>query len=433
MSPSKISQLFLLRSNSKMKNNIAQQNIPSGWQSTKVGTLGFAYNGLKSKSKTDFGHGKPYIPYMNIFAYSKINAKQFDYVEISENENQNAVKYGDVFFTVSSETPEEVGISSVLLDKIDDLYLNSFCFGFRLNNFNKLLPEYARFLFRGSDFRFQIIKMAQGSTRFNLSKDRVLSLTVLLPSLAEQQKIAEILGGVDEDIAKMQEVIEATEKLKRGLMQQLFTRGIGHTKFKKTKFGEIPEGWEVSRFGEIARITNGQVDPKKEPYKHMSLVAPNHVESDSGRIIYNETAEEQGAISGKYFVDKGDVIYSKIRPYLKKVTLAYEECLCSADMYPIKGMDGFDNVFLFYILLSDSFTDFANSNSARTGIPKINRDELNGYEFALPPLNEQLDIARILSAVDEKISVNKKLKEKLTLLKKGLMQDLLSGRVRTNI
>ncbi len=110
-----------------MKNNIAQKNIPQGWRFTRVGDLGSAYSGLRSKSKCDFGYGVPYIPYMNIFADSKINTKNFDLVNVKEKENQSKVKYGDIFFTISSETPEEVGMSSVLLEEVNELYLNSFC------------------------------------------------------------------------------------------------------------------------------------------------------------------------------------------------------------------------------------------------------------------------------------------------------------------
>src|SRR3990167_2275381 len=119
-----------------IKNNFIQKNIPEGWNSIRVGDLGFVYSGLRSKSKSDFGQGSPFITYMNIFSNSKIDKNRFDLVNVGAGENQSKVKYGDVFFTVSSETPEEVGMSSVLLDEVDNYYLNSFCFGFRLNDFN---------------------------------------------------------------------------------------------------------------------------------------------------------------------------------------------------------------------------------------------------------------------------------------------------------
>ncbi|MDR6921089.1 restriction endonuclease S subunit, partial [Chryseobacterium sp. 2987] len=96
------------------------------WERKKLGEIGETYSGLSGKTKEDFGTGKPYIQYKQVFDNSKIDISRFDYVRINETENQNRVKYGDILFTTSSETPEEIGMSSVLLDEIDELYLNSF-------------------------------------------------------------------------------------------------------------------------------------------------------------------------------------------------------------------------------------------------------------------------------------------------------------------
>lgn len=159
------------------------------WKEVRLGSIGSAYNGLTGKNKEDFGSGKPYIPYKSVFNGSRINIDQLEYVQISETENQNKVKYGDIIFTASSETPEEVGMSSVLLDHVDELYLNSFCFGYRLNDFNTLIPEFAQYLFRGNVFRKELLKLAQGSTRFNLSKNEVLKIKIKIPGLEEQKKL----------------------------------------------------------------------------------------------------------------------------------------------------------------------------------------------------------------------------------------------------
>mgnify|MGYP003610306504 CR=1 FL=1 len=164
------------------------------WEEYHLGFLGNTYSGLSGKSKEDFGIGLPYIPYKNIYGNPSIDITYMDYVNIKPSENQNKVIYGDIFFTVSSETPDEVGMSSVLLDKsIEELYLNSFCFGFRLNDFKTLLPEFASHYFRGDKFRFEMLKAAQGSTRFNLSKSNVTKLKIVIPSVAEQLKIASFL------------------------------------------------------------------------------------------------------------------------------------------------------------------------------------------------------------------------------------------------
>ncbi len=118
------------------------------WEYTIFGNLGDTYTGLTGKTKEDFGAGKPYIPYINIFKNSRIDIQNLEYVQVNDDERQSVVKYGDIFFTTSSETPEEVGMSSVLLEEVSEVFLNSFCFGFRLNNFETLIPKYARYLFR---------------------------------------------------------------------------------------------------------------------------------------------------------------------------------------------------------------------------------------------------------------------------------------------
>ncbi|MEN9353528.1 MAG: hypothetical protein RL318_853, partial [Fibrobacterota bacterium] len=101
--------------------------------------------------------------------------------------------------------------------------------------------------------------------------------------------------------------------------------------------GEVPEHWDVVGFRRVVDIAGGQVDPENEQYSSMNLIAPNHIESGTGRLLGMETAAEQSAESGKYLCKAGDVIYSKIRPALRKACIAPEDCLCSADMYPLSG------------------------------------------------------------------------------------------------
>ena len=193
------------------------------WKEVKLGSLGKTYNGLTGKTKEDFGEGKPFITYMNIFSNPKINISNFEYVKMGVNENQNKAIYGDIFFTVSSETPNEVGMASVLLDEINDLYLNSFCFGFRLNDFKNLLPEFSSYLFRNDLFRKDVYKLAQGSTRFNLSKLELMKIKIKLPSLSEQTAIAEILTIADRELQLQKEKLVQLQTQKKGLMQVLLT------------------------------------------------------------------------------------------------------------------------------------------------------------------------------------------------------------------
>jgi type I restriction enzyme S subunit len=170
--------------------------------------------------------------------------------------------------------------------------------------------------------------------------------------------------------------------------------------------------WEEVSILDVAPITSKLVDPKGEKYSSMILIAPDHIQSESGQIIAKVTSREQNAISGKYLVKKGDVIYSKIRPYLKKVCIAPDDCLCSADMYPFSCTEKINSKYLQTILLSKQFTDYANSCSARTGIPKINRDDIALFFCKIPPILEQEKISETLSIWDSAIEKTEKLIEK---------------------
>jgi len=192
------------------------------WEEKKLGEIGITYNGLTGKTKENFGKGKPYINYKQIFDDSKININKFDFVEIDEGEKQSLAKYGDIFFTTSSETPSEVAFSSVLLDQVKELYLNSFCFGYRPKSFKTLKPEFARFLFRSQKFRRSVFKLAQGSTRYNISKVQFMKTKILLPNEPEQQKIAKFLTDIDEKISFSKQQLDKMQTYKRGLLQQMF-------------------------------------------------------------------------------------------------------------------------------------------------------------------------------------------------------------------
>jgi len=192
------------------------------WEEKKLGGIGHTFNGLTGKTKDDFGRGKPYIQYMQIFESSKINIDNFGLVDVRDDENQKVAQYGDVFFTTSSETPDAVGYSSVLLDDIDKLYLNSFCFGFRPNSIDELSPNFAQFLLRSAHFRRRVVRLAQGSTRYNMSKVQLMKEVISLPCLKEQTKIANFLSSIDSKIEQVSKQLDESKQFKKALLQQMF-------------------------------------------------------------------------------------------------------------------------------------------------------------------------------------------------------------------
>ena len=200
--------------------------------------------------------------------------------------------------------------------------------------------------------------------------------------------------------------------------------------YKRTEVGLIPEEWEIRPFLSIVRIANGQVDPRHEPYRSMTLVAPDHIESGTGRLLDKKTAAEQGAVSGKYVFGPHDVLYSKIRPYLRKATLANFHGLCSADMYPLRPAPDISPGFVLPLVLGERFSAYAESVSARSGMPKINRAELAEFLTAVPPIQEQRAIATALSDIDGLLTQLDRLIAKKRDIKQAAMQQLLTGKTR---
>ena len=164
-------------------------------------SIGLFYSGLSGKTKNDFfdNANSKYITYLNVFNNHSIDFEILENVQININEKQNKVKYGDILFTVSSETLEECGISSVINKQVNgDVYLNSFCFGFRLNDLEKFDINYLKHLFKSKELRKQIIKCSSGVTRYNLSKTQFENVNIPIPSLEIQTKIVNILDKLQD-------------------------------------------------------------------------------------------------------------------------------------------------------------------------------------------------------------------------------------------
>jgi len=195
------------------------------WEEKKISDLGETISGLTGKSKDDFGAGKPFVTYKQVFDNSEINFEQCERVQISDDENQTSLQQGDILFTTSSETPNEVGFASVLIDfPKEKTYLNSFCFALRPFNIEKTQPQFSRYLFHSPIYRRSVTAIAQGSTRYNISKGAFVEIQVPIPAPTEQQKIASCLSSLDEVIEAQVAKIEQLKLHKKGLMQGLFPK-----------------------------------------------------------------------------------------------------------------------------------------------------------------------------------------------------------------
>ena len=184
--------------------------------------IGSPYSGLSGKSGEDFGHGSPYITYLNVYQNIIVDEKQIDLVSVSPNEKQNTVSYGDILFTLSSETPEETGIGCVYLGQSGKYYLNSFCFGVTITHPNKVYPPYLAYLVSSAKFRKFVYPLAQGSTRFNLHKNDFMRKKFKLLPLERQKEVTLTLDALSNRLNVEHKIINLLIEQKDYLLGNLF-------------------------------------------------------------------------------------------------------------------------------------------------------------------------------------------------------------------
>lgn len=190
------------------------------WKEVKLGEVGETYTGLSGKTKEDFGHGEgKFITYVNVFNNPLTDLYGLDSVEIDDK--QRRVQYGDVLFTTSSETPEDVGLSSVWMGTEDNVYLNSFCFGYRPQK-GIFDLYYLAFVLRSFSVRKEFMLLAQGISRFNISKTKVMDMSIHVPSLPEQEAIGSFFQDLDKAIAKQEEKVNQLKESKQTLLRKMF-------------------------------------------------------------------------------------------------------------------------------------------------------------------------------------------------------------------
>ena len=194
------------------------------WVERKMGRMGSTFSGLTGKTKEDFGIGNAkYITFLNVLSNPILKRELFEEVLVREGEKQNSCHKGDLFFNTTSETPEEVGICAMLDTEMESLYLNSFCFGYRLND-DRVVPEYFAYYFRSNEGRKLMTLLAQGVTRYNMSKSAFNNAKLLMPStVLEQKAIVNVLKGFEKEIEALEVKKAKFEQIKQGMRQQLLT------------------------------------------------------------------------------------------------------------------------------------------------------------------------------------------------------------------
>jgi type I restriction enzyme S subunit len=270
--------------------------------------------------------------------------------------------------------------------------------------------------------------VAHGGTMGVLNAQTLKSLQLLLPPLPEQKKIAEILSSVDEAIASTQAVINQTRKVKQGLLQQLLTRGIGHTKFKESAIGRIPEEWKICSVGELGIFSNGHgFKPEEWSDKGVPII---RIQNLNGSLDFNYYA---GVPDPKWIVNPGELLFA----WAGVKGVSFGPCIWSGSVgvlnqhiYRIQPQHGVDKYWLFWTLEEITKQIEGQAHGFKYSLLHVRKADIVGQLVAFPPFEEQQEIAKRLASISEFQEKHQSSLDRLTRLKRGLMQDLLTGKVR---
>ena len=268
----------------------------------------------------------------------------------------------------------------------------------------------------------QYVAMAAGSSVQNLNKEKVSNVVLPCPNITEQKKIAEALSNIDGLILNLQKSISKKTDVRQGTLQLLMSG-------KKRAYG-FSKPWRVVSFDDICTINAPMVNPQESQYAFLPHIGNESIDKHTGKLLSYNKVIDDNLISGKYYFTENDVLYGKINPQFGKVAFPQFEGLCSADMYPITCKDGIIPQYLKQVLLTYDFLQFTISLSLRSGMPKVNRKELSEYKFLLPEIEEQKRITSILTDMDSEIEILEEKLSKYQKIKQGMMEELLTGKVR---
>ncbi len=395
----------------------------------KLGDLGFFFGGVTTISKEDYGHGTPFLPYKNVYKNSKVNVNELELMNIKPQdiERRSAI-YGDIFFTASSETPDEVAMSSVLLDDVENLTYNGFCKRFRLDDFNILLPEYARYLFRDVNFRREVYQLATGDIRFNISQQSLANIEIEIPDLATQKEISEILINIDDKIEvnlKMNQTLEA-------MAQNIFREWFVDFKFPNFD-GELvdglPEGWRKCKVKDVCEANSSTLN-SKDLIDEVHYIEISEVDRGSVKnIAVYKRGEEPSRAKRK--IHHGDTVLSTVRPNRGSYFLAL---FPSQNLIVSTGFAVFSPIsvpysYLYILLTNDEQLEFYGKMADGAAYPAINQSIVMNIDIDLPT-NEVLEMFHNASSnLFEKIFRNLEENKNLTATRDTLLPKLIGGKI----
>ena len=403
------------------------KGFSDAWEQRKLGDVGETYTGLSGKTKADFGHGQArFITYMNVFSNPISNPEMTEPIEIDPK--QNEVEVGDVFFTTSSETPEEVGMSSVLLEKRGKIYLNSFCFGFRPTE--KIDSYYLAYMLRSESAREKIILLAQGISRYNISKNKVMEIAVSLPSLDEQKLIGQYFRQLDNLITLHQRKFEKLTNVKKSMLEKMFPQN--GSSYPEIRFKGFTDPWEQRKLGEL-------VDRVVRKNTNNESTLPLTISAQYGlvdQITYFNNRVASRDVSNYYLVLNGEFAYNKSTsdgyPFgaVKRLDL-YEKGVLSTlyIVFAPKKEQQIDSDYLTVFFDTDRWhkgvAERAAEGARNHGLLNISAEDFFDIDLSVPKdIVEQKQIGAFIRQLDNLITLHQRELEKLQNIKKSMLEKM---------
>lgn len=326
---------------------------------------------------------------------------------------------------------------SYAVSNYDGMISPAYCV-FKFRN-DKYYKRYYHYLLRTEGYPSAFKTLSRGimESRLRLYPEQFYTFPTIVPPLSEQKAIADYLdkhcAEVDEMVSLQEKIIEELRAYRQAIITETVTRGLNPNAPMKDSgvewIGQIPQGWEVKRFKDTARVKANLVSP--DLYPNLPQVAPDDIEKDSGILLHYQFVKDANIISDNHLFYRGQIIYSKIRPMLNKAIIAPFDGLCSADMYPIET--NLFSKYLLYFILSTFFTKQVQRYvNDRVKMPKINKEEISTIITIVPPLPEQQEIADYLdkktAEIDQLIAIKQRKIEELKEYKKSLIYEYVTGK-----
>ena len=406
------------------------------WEAKKLGDIGKTFTGLSGKTKEDFGHGQGrFVTYMNVFSNPISSLEQVEPIEVDNA--QHSVRNGDVFFTTSSEIPEEVGMSSIWLGERENVYLNSFCFGFR--PISKLDDYYLAYMLRASSFRKKMIFLAQGISRYNISKNRVMEIEVSNPSLNEQIQIGNYFKELDVLIRSHEQKLEKVTNLKKAMLEKMFPKS--NEDVPEIRFKAFTEKWKKGNLGDIfdfniptntmsrALLNDSEGQVKNIHYGDILIKYNNCLDANKEKIPF----VNNGNIKDfkKCYLKNGDIVFADAAE--DEAVGKSIEIFNVGDNHIVSGLHTivarpilkFQKYFLGYYLNSNIYHLQLIYFMQGTKVLSLSKTSLKKTILAYPSSEkEQQKIGEYFQNLDQLISLSQQKIKQLKNVKQALLQKM---------